>query len=190
MSVRTKKISDELGNIASTAQERIDLFANRLERVHQTPEYVGFDDGWKISVERYIQENDITFNTNPIAKYLEPEQGDSSPLVLPPTVDEVADHLKFCKTNSAAGQDGVGYNLLKMVPPSYLAYITKFYGACIRIGYFPKAWKHAKTIMVPKPGKDLSSAKNFRPISLLSCLGKLFERLLAVAWSDIVIISI
>ena len=33
--------------------------------------------------------------------------------------------------------------------------------------------------MVPKPGKDLSSAKNYRPISLLSCLGKLFERLLA-----------
>ena len=49
----------------------------------------------------------------------------------------------------------------------------------MRIGYLPKAWKHAKVIMVPKPGKDLSSAKNYRPISLLSCLGKLFERLLA-----------
>ena len=33
--------------------------------------------------------------------------------------------------------------------------------------------------MVPKPGKDLSSGKNYRPISLLSCIGKLFERLLA-----------
>ena len=179
VSARTKTIKDELSNIASTAEERIELFANRLERVHQTPEYVGFDDGWKISVERYIQQNDKAFNTNPIAKYLEPEEGDDSPLVVPPTVAEVADHLRYCKTNSAAGQDGVGYNLLKRVPPSYLAYITKFYGACIRIGYFPKAWKYAKIIMVPKPGKDLSSAKNYRPISLLSCLGKVFERLLA-----------
>ena len=140
---------------------------------------MGFDDGWKISVERYIQQNNVTFKTNPIAKYLEPEEGDTSSLIIQPTMDEVADHLRHCKTNSAAGHDGVGYNLLKRVPPSYLAYITKFYGACIRIGYFPKAWKHAKTIMVPKPGKDLSSAKNYRPISLLSCLGKLFERLLA-----------
>ena len=79
--MRTKTIKDELGNIASTAQERIELFADRLERVHQTPEYVGFDDGWKISVERYIQRNDTSFTTNPIAKYLEPEQGDTSPLV-------------------------------------------------------------------------------------------------------------
>ena len=103
----------------------------------------------------------MAFKTNPIAKYLEPEEGDTSPLVTPPTVEEVANHLRNSKTNSAPGQDGVGYNLLKKVPPSYLAYITKFYGACIRIGYFPKAWKHAKIIMVPKPGKDLSSAKNY-----------------------------
>ena len=69
--VRTKTIKDELGNIASTAQERIELFADRLERVHQTPEYVGFDDGWKISVERYIRSNDKSFTINPIAKYLD-----------------------------------------------------------------------------------------------------------------------
>ena len=59
----------------------------------------------------------MAFNTNPISKYLEPEEGDTSPLLTPPTVEEVADQLKFCKTNSAAGLDGVGYNLLKKVPP-------------------------------------------------------------------------
>ena len=176
---RTRRIKDELGNIACTARERVELFANRLGRVHQTPEFVGFDDGWKKSVERFINQNDRAFKTDPISKYLEPEEGDNSPLVEPPTMDEVADHMKNCKTNSAAGPDGIGYDLLKQVPSSFLAYITKFYGACIRLGYFPKAWKHAKTTMVPKPGKDLSSAKNYRPISLLSCIGKLFERLLA-----------
>ena len=140
---------------------------------------MGFDDGWKISVERYVNQNNLVFKTDPIAKYLEPKQGDDSSLVAPPTVNEVANHLKNCKTNSATGLDGVGYNLLKRVPPSFLAYIVKFYGACIRLGYFSKAWKHAKTTMVPKPSKDLSSAKNYRPTSLLSCIGKLFERLLA-----------
>ena len=49
--VRTKTIKDELGNIASTAQERINLFADRLERVHQTPEYVGFEDTFNKTVQ-------------------------------------------------------------------------------------------------------------------------------------------
>ena len=71
---RTRKIKDELGNIASTAKERVELFANRLGRVHQTPEFVGFDDGWKKSVERFINQNDRVFKTDLILKYLEPEQ--------------------------------------------------------------------------------------------------------------------
>ena len=37
--VNTKVVSDELGNSAKTAEERVNLFANRLERVHQTPTY-------------------------------------------------------------------------------------------------------------------------------------------------------
>ena len=32
--------------------------------------------------------------------------------------------------------------------------------------------------MVPKPGKNHKEAKNWRPISLLSCLGKLYERII------------
>ena len=176
---RTKKIKDELGNIASSSQERVDLFSNRLERVHQTPEFVGFDDGWKVSVERYIEQNNASFTTDPIGKYLEPEEGDTSPLVRKPSVEEILQHLKRCKTNSAPGFDGIGYNLLKKAPESFWVFISKFFGECLRIGYFPKEWKHAKTIMIPKPGKDSSLAKNYRPISLLSCIGKIFERLLA-----------
>ena len=140
---------------------------------------MGFDDGWKVSVERYIGQNNASFTTDPIGKYLEPEEGDTSPLVRTPTVEEILQHLKRCKTNSAPGFDGIGYNLLKKAPESFWAFIGKFFGECLRIGYFPKEWKHAKAIMIPKPGKDLSLAKNYRPISLLSCIGKIFERLLA-----------
>ena len=147
--------------------------------MHQTPTYEGFDEDWKTRVESYISQNERAFKTDPFIKYDESEEGDASPLVTPPTVDEVIEHLNKCRTRSAAGLDGVGYALLKKAPNSYLAYIAKFFGACMGIGYFPKAWKHAKVIMIPKPNKDASIAKNYRPISLLSCIGKLFERLLA-----------
>ena len=41
---------------------------------------------------------------------------------------------------------------------------------------FPDAWKAASVKMLVKPGKDKNEACSYRPISLLSCLGKLFER--------------
>jgi hypothetical protein len=168
-----------LGNVAYTAQERVDLFSNRLKWVHQTPGYKGFDDGWKVSVERYLMQYPFAFTQNPIARYLEPEDGDDSALLANPTPEEVISHLAKCKPKSAAGLDGISYRLLKRAPKSLMLYITKVFGACVRLGYFPKPWKIAKTIMIPKPKKDHSIAKNYRPISLLSCLGKLFERLIA-----------
>lgn len=43
-------------------------------------------------------------------------------------------------------------------------------------GTIPQQWKHAVIIMIPKPGKKFT-LDNLRPISLTSCLGKVFERL-------------
>ena len=41
------------------------------------------------------------------------------------------------------------------------------------------AWKQAKVVMLPKPGKDLTKPTSYRSISLLTALGKIFERLIA-----------
>ena len=41
------------------------------------------------------------------------------------------------------------------------------------------AWKQAKVIMLPKPGKDLTKPTSYRPISLLPAIGKVFERIIA-----------
>jgi hypothetical protein len=102
-----------LGNVASSAHERVNLFSNRLKRVHQTPDYKEFDDGWKVSVERYIKQYPLAFTQNPIARYLEPEHGDDSALLANPTHEEIISHLAKCKPKSAAGLDGISYRLLK-----------------------------------------------------------------------------
>ena len=46
------------------------------------------------------------------------------------------------------------------------------------LSYFPNAWKQANISAVLKTGKPSSSATSYRPISLLSVLGKLFEKLI------------
>ena len=41
----------------------------------------------------------------------------------------------------------------------------------------PAVWKEAIVIPVPKKGKDKKNPRSYRPISLLSCVGKLLERM-------------
>ena len=45
-----------------------------------------------------------------------------------------------------------------------------------RINTLPKLWRQAKVIAILKPGKPGRDPKNYRPISLLSVIYKLFKR--------------
>lgn len=48
----------------------------------------------------------------------------------------------------------------------------------MKCAYFLTAWKNAKVIAIQKHGKDPFNPSSYRPISLLSSLGKIFERIL------------
>ena len=45
-------------------------------------------------------------------------------------------------------------------------------------GEVPSSWRIAEIRPIPKPGKPPNTTSSFRPISLLSCIGKLVERLI------------
>ena len=67
---------------------------------------------------------------------------------------------------------------MRECPKKAIVYLTYIYNACIRLHYFPKNWKKAKVIMLPKSGKPLDNPDSFRPISLLPILSKIFEKLI------------
>ena len=50
----------------------------------------------------------------------------------------------------------------------------------------PSIWRKAKVIAIPKPGKDPSSPKSYRPISLLCITYKIYERLILTRISPLV----
>lgn len=45
----------------------------------------------------------------------------------------------------------------------------------INYSYFPNKWKEAKVITLPKKDKDKALPVSYRPISLLSNIGKVYE---------------
>ena len=61
---------------------------------------------------------------------------------------------------------------------SAIKYLTTIFNACISSGYFPKKFKHAIMVFIPKPEKNLKYPVNYRPISLLEAPGKVLERLI------------
>ena len=82
------------------------------------------------------------------------------------------------KNNKAPRLDGINNQTLKNLPESALNYIKVIFNDCMRLNYFPEDWKVAKILVFPKAGKDLTKPDNYRPISLLNTLSKLFEGVL------------
>jgi hypothetical protein len=76
------------------------------------------------------------------------------------------------------GCDGVPNILLKNIPWRAAVFLTYIFNSCLKLCYFPKEWRNATLIPIPKPGKDHSDPSNYRPISLLSSISKILERVI------------
>jgi hypothetical protein len=50
--------------------------------------------------------------------------------------------------------------------------------ASLALGYIPMTWRHTRVVFIPKPGKPVTQAKSLQPISLMSFILKILEKLL------------
>uniref|UniRef100_A0A6M2DRL9 Putative rna-directed dna polymerase from mobile element jockey n=1 Tax=Xenopsylla cheopis TaxID=163159 RepID=A0A6M2DRL9_XENCH len=94
------------------------------------------------------------------------------------SLKEVTRQIKFLKSGKSPGPDQINSTMIKNLPEKAVRYITILFNSIIRLETYPQKWKLAKIILIPKPGKDPYELSSYRPISLLSSVSKLFERLL------------
>ena len=90
--------------------------------------------------------------------------------------------------NTSPGTDHIAVKLLRAAWPAIGNLVRELYEGCLTLGHHPKAFKEAEVVMITKPGKrDLTSPRAWRPMSLLSWLGKGLERLVArrLTWAAV-----
>ena len=93
-------------------------------------------------------------------------------------MEEVTGIIKLLPTNKVPGPDCICNQALKALNWHHPTILPSLFTVCLTPGHYPVSWRSGWVVFVPKPGKDLYVADGYRPITLLSTLGKTFEKIL------------
>ncbi|GFX03178.1 putative 115 kDa protein in type-1 retrotransposable element R1DM [Trichonephila clavipes] len=103
----------------------------------------------------------------------------------PFTIHEINAVINKLKLKKAPDPDSIPNEVVKKLHEMYPDLFQTVFKSCLHLKTFPRCWKKARIIPIPKVN-DVRVLKldNLRCISLLSTLGKCFERLIInrVAW--------
>lgn len=92
--------------------------------------------------------------------------------------EEIINIVKSRLNKKSAGSDELPIYLFKFFDDQVFTKIAIFFNHLIATGYFPRIWTFANVTPIPKPGRDCSLIANWRPISQLNTISKVFERVI------------
>ena len=81
------------------------------------------------------------------------------------------------KLKASEGVDRVSYRMLRELSEPYMEALLALFRRCWEGGVISDGWKHAIVTPIPKQGKSRKEVGNYRPISLTSHIGKIYERI-------------
>lgn len=155
--------SQSVRQIILTDVEKSNIIGKKFEDVHTAASNI--EDNL---FSRNIKDHTLNLTSRP-AGFINED------IITPKEIKKIINNLK---NNKAPGEDRINNRLIKNIPKKAVVFMTYLFNERLRRSYFPSCWKNAVVIAIPKPGKDISLPENYRPISLLCALSKIFERLI------------
>lgn len=93
------------------------------------------------------------------------------------TLDEIEHTIYEMQEDKAPGGDGLTLCIIKIMFESNKNWFGSVFNILFNQGIFPKSWKIAKVMLIPKEGKDPSTSAAYRPICLLPIWGKVLDKI-------------
>ncbi|CAG2216477.1 unnamed protein product [Mytilus edulis] len=166
---RSSKIYPEIvyeNKVYSSPESVANCFAEYFHELYQPKDSDNFDNEFKCSIESVYK--DIIKTCGVEGGYL------PGGLITEQEVSKLIGQLKYRK---AAGHDRVQNEHLRHGGRPVVKCITVLCNLIVRLGRIPKNWKLGLLVPIFKGGnKCKTSPDNYRPVSLLSCVLKLFEK--------------
>jgi hypothetical protein len=98
---------------------------------------------------------------------------------IPFTTEEITTTIDSQNENKAPGEDGITADIIKKLHSINNSVLTKLYNKCLQLMIFPQCWRSAVIKVIRKPNKeDYRQTSSYRPISLISVFGKIYEKLI------------
>lgn len=154
-------LKTEIGEILVSCAEKASAIARKLVEAHNL--------GSRITSphEAAVQQTAAELN-----------ERNESPFTGQISDDDVEIAVKLGKNMKAPGNDGIFNLVLKKLSRKSYRFLAAIFTKCFQLEYFPTRWKIGKVIPILKPGKDPTLPTSYRPITLLSAISKIFERII------------
>ena len=164
--------------VAKTNADKAQLFAESVER-HFGIESDHFDSNHFHDVNKFVEDNHRHFYPPEDPDDYRFDVGNEHELVADVDATTLIKLAKFLKRGKAPGPDTIPNEVLRLgTTTSLFHHLAKLFTSSIQLGYIPTAWKIATLRMLLKPDKLPSLTTSCRPISLISSIMKLFERVI------------
>ncbi|CAD6185382.1 unnamed protein product [Caenorhabditis auriculariae] len=176
MAVQESLANRRRSALLQTAEKRQSLKKKKFELVDERTALEDSTEGRERPAEDVKKRDFYTklFRSDvPVPRTPTPPPEDEPP-ILP---EEVKYAIRKLKVGTAAGPDNISSELLKAGGDSLYRLLARHFSKYLSEASIPEQWKTSKTILIPKKG-DLTDLNNFRPISLLSVVYKLFTKVI------------
>ena len=80
-------------------------------------------------------------------------------------------------SSKASGPDCISVVVVKNCEPELSYILAKLFSMCLKESCFPEYWRVSSVVPVFGNVGERSTAKNYHPVSLLSVVSKVFEKL-------------